>query len=347
MRPRALQHRKPPVTRASLVFPSGRGVPWWQHRNADSAVPGRWPYGLENVERPGLSVRPDELPSSRLGLVRRWGRPRVDVAFSWDENVGAKLVHYPARARACGVIWITDRPIDHPDSARLRSRLNCMDALWVLSRPQVEALSTWLGPEHPPISFIAFGVDPNFYREQPYPTRPKVLSIGGDRDRDVTTLLETLRIVHEERPDAELLVQTKHDVKAPEGVAVVPFIPHAKVVGELGTASVVAIATRPNQHASGSTVSMEAASVGRPVVITNSPGIEDYVLHGKTGVVVDSRDPHQLAGPILELLDDPGKAAAMGRAGRELVTGTLNTQNLADSIAKFVLTVAADHSRTR
>jgi hypothetical protein len=45
----------------------------------------------------------------------------------------------------------------------------------------------------------------------------------------------------------------------------------------------------------------------------------DSVIDGRTGILVRPGDPRDLARGILELLRDPDRAAALGRAGRELM----------------------------
>jgi glycosyltransferase involved in cell wall biosynthesis len=61
---------------------------------------------------------------------------------------------------------------------------------------------------------------------------------------------------------------------------------------------------------------MEAAAMGVPAVVTDIRGCRQVVVHGRTGLIVPPRDPAALAEGVLELLDDPGRARAMGRAAR-------------------------------
>lgn len=62
---------------------------------------------------------------------------------------------------------------------------------------------------------------------------------------------------------------------------------------------------------------MEYMEAARPVVATAVGGVPDLVVEGETGLLVQPQDPHGLAAGIAELLRDPERAAAMGRAGRE------------------------------
>jgi hypothetical protein len=68
----------------------------------------------------------------------------------------------------------------------------------------------------------------------------------------------------------------------------------------------------------------------RPTVGTRVGGIPDMVIDGKTGVLVNPADPEDLARGILELLRDPERAKALGKAGRRHV---LETATLSRTVA--------------
>jgi glycosyltransferase involved in cell wall biosynthesis len=63
-------------------------------------------------------------------------------------------------------------------------------------------------------------------------------------------------------------------------------------------------------------VCVEANAWGVPVVAANVAGLRDSVRDGVTGVLVPHGDPRRLAGEINDLIDDPARREAMGRAGR-------------------------------
>lgn len=64
-------------------------------------------------------------------------------------------------------------------------------------------------------------------------------------------------------------------------------------------------------------VLLEAWAAGTPVVATRVGGIPSVVDHGEDGLVVPYGDPAALAEAAAELLDDPERAEAMGRRGRD------------------------------
>lgn len=67
---------------------------------------------------------------------------------------------------------------------------------------------------------------------------------------------------------------------------------------------------------------VEASAVGRPVVASKLPALEELVAHGETGLVFDPENEHALASALRSLLDAPNLIRDMGQAGREWALGT-------------------------
>jgi glycosyltransferase involved in cell wall biosynthesis len=64
-------------------------------------------------------------------------------------------------------------------------------------------------------------------------------------------------------------------------------------------------------------VAVEAAQAARPVVATRIAGLRETVADGQTGTLVPLEDAAALGRALVELLDSPERATAMGAAGRE------------------------------
>lgn len=62
---------------------------------------------------------------------------------------------------------------------------------------------------------------------------------------------------------------------------------------------------------------LEAASMAKPIVTTDTVGCREVVEDGVNGILVPVRDSEALARGIAALLDDPALRERMGRAGRE------------------------------
>jgi phosphatidylinositol alpha-1,6-mannosyltransferase len=83
-------------------------------------------------------------------------------------------------------------------------------------------------------------------------------------------------------------------------------------------------------------VYLEASATGLPVVAGDSGGAPDAVLEGETGHVVGGRDVAAIADRVAGLLADPGRARAMGAAGRAWVEREWRWENQADRLAKLL-----------
>ncbi|QNA91714.1 MULTISPECIES: glycosyltransferase family 4 protein [unclassified Microbacterium] len=314
----------------------------WEQSHARGDVPSIWPYGLDAL-RDHAAVEVVDLPApGRLARARArlsmGPRPVDGLAVTWDENTAYRMQTLHPRARfATGVIWLTDMIADGNVPSQLIAMLNRAEAAWVLSEAQVEPLRRALGPRGPRVFAVPFGIDSDFFGPKPYPDRPRIVSVGNDRDRDPATLYAALARVLAVRPETEVMVQTRSDLVPPEGVRVVRNMPHAELRDLYATASVVAIPTRPNLHASGMTVALEALATARPVVVSATPGMEQYVSEGRTGRLVPPEDPAELALAILRLLDDPVSAAELGRNGRLEVEHRFTTQIMVAALVKGLL----------
>ena len=84
-------------------------------------------------------------------------------------------------------------------------------------------------------------------------------------------------------------------------------------------------------------VFLQGAAVARPVVVGNSGGAPEAVRPGETGLVVDPRNPAAVAAAVLELLDDPVRAEAMGRAGAAWVHRDWTWEAMASKLEALLL----------
>ena len=63
-------------------------------------------------------------------------------------------------------------------------------------------------------------------------------------------------------------------------------------------------------------VFLEAGACGKPVIGGRSGGVEDAIVEGETGFLVDPMDGHQIADRLIRLLTDAPLSRAMGDKGR-------------------------------
>jgi glycosyltransferase involved in cell wall biosynthesis len=81
---------------------------------------------------------------------------------------------------------------------------------------------------------------------------------------------------------------------------------------------------------------IEAMAAGLPVVATDVSGTRGVVIDGETGLLVPPGDTAALSRAIANLLDNPGRAAQMGSAGRRRVDGQFSARKqAADHLSLF------------
>ena len=99
------------------------------------------------------------------------------------------------------------------------------------------------------------------------------------------------------------------------GVIWIPeMLPKPEVIQLLSHATVFAI---PSVYEPLGIVNLEAMACGTAVVGSRTGGIPEVVADGETGLLVPPDEPRPLADALNVLLRDPGRAQAMGQAGRK------------------------------
>ena len=77
----------------------------------------------------------------------------------------------------------------------------------------------------------------------------------------------------------------------------------------------------PSRSESFGLVALEAAACGTPVVAADVGGLRTLVEHGRTGLLVDGRDPLAFGAATAELLERPGYGRQLGYAAAERAKG--------------------------
>lgn len=98
-------------------------------------------------------------------------------------------------------------------------------------------------------------------------------------------------------------------------------VPHERIAEEYGRIDVFVI-SRPDSPAARLVTPikpLEAMALGRAVVVSGLPALEELVANGATGLVYRAGDVEHLAARCGQLLDDPSLRERLGSAAREWV----------------------------
>lgn len=80
--------------------------------------------------------------------------------------------------------------------------------------------------------------------------------------------------------------------------------------------------------------SLECMASGRPVVVSEIPGVDEVIEEGETGLLARPFDPEDLARRIDELADDPGRREKMGEAARRRVVDRFTVEEVVDDLVE-------------
>ena len=237
-----------------------------------------------------------------------------------------------------------------------QTALEAADAIIAVSRGmRRDILACYPAIEPDRVEVVYNGVDTDEYRPDERtdvlerhgidPERPSVVFVGRiTRQKGLAHLLEAAPSFH---PDAQLVLCAgapdtpelraevarrveRLDADRGNVVWIDAMLPKADVIQLLSHAAVFVC---PSIYEPLGIVNLEAMACGAAVVATATGGIVEVVADGETGLLVpfeagsdgshEPRDPEGFAAGIAagvnELLRDPERARAMGRAGRERV----------------------------
>jgi hypothetical protein len=175
-------------------------------------------------------------------------------------------------------------------------------ATWSVAPERVHftpfAHSLWNGGEHEPVRDDGF------------------VFAGGNSLRDYPLLIEAARGL-----TAPVRIATGwRPPEPPPSHVTVGSVPHEEFLALMRASRVVVVPLVPTVRSTGQQTYLNAMALGKPVIVTDAPGVRDYIDDGVTGVVV-APDAHALHRALADALD-PANArryAEMGAKAREIV----------------------------
>jgi len=216
------------------------------------------------------------------------------------------------------------------------SRLIC------ICQTQVDYALTQLQLPASRVHFVHNTVDHRFFRPIKVETEPYILAVGQEQ-RDYMTLLRALAgtglklIVVASSPWSTSQIEID---KVGE-VQVLSHIPYQELRSLYARARLVVVPLYEVNYAAGVSVLLEAMAMAKPVVISRTAGISDYVVPDETGVYVAPGDPDEVRQRILDLWEQPTQLERLGNNARQLVEEKINMDLYVEQVAQIVNEVLA------
>lgn len=116
---------------------------------------------------------------------------------------------------------------------------------------------------------------------------------------------------------------------------------HIKIYGKVNYDSIITafeqsdICIFPSKWENFPTVCLEAMAAGKPVIGTNNGGMQDMIIQGETGELIDSGAPEQIAKAIISLANNVTLRKKMGIAARKHLLENFNGKKIGDDTVYF------------
>lgn len=196
------------------------------------------------------------------------------------------------------------------------------------------------------VTVIPAGVDVAAHAEVQSALDPRHVPVIGtatplEADKGIPFFLGAARQVLDVRPELEFLVAGAGPEEAnlrrvARALAIeqkVTFVPHLLDFTE--SLAAMDIFCLPSLQKGLGTIMLEAMALGRPVIATEVGGVSNAIREGDTGLIVPPGDSRALARKMLDLLENPARARAIGAAARRLVANEFNADRMVVQTAEL------------
>jgi glycosyltransferase involved in cell wall biosynthesis len=175
-------------------------------------------------------------------------------------------------------------------------------------------------------------------------TEDKVVGYVGRlvKDKGIDDLIHAWNILIKERPNSKLLLvgpieekdsisdYSKDQIKSNPTIIFEDFVTDASTYFAL-----MDIFVLPTYREGFPTVSLEASSMGVPVIITKATGCTEAIIENQTGLFV-SNEPNDIAEKVLYYLDNQDVAKKHGEQGRLFVQTNFEQSKIWDLIEEKI-----------
>lgn len=209
------------------------------------------------------------------------------------------------------------------------------------SRTQADFWSSELGVNRDRFQELPFGLDLSFYHRCAAPAlldRPYVLAVGRDPGRDYPTLVSAIERCGYRLKLVTLPYLVPACTRSDSRVDILENVSYPELFELYRNAEAVVVPlTDRLTYPSGIRGMLEGMALGRPVVATGTPCLEEYADHEQQVLFVEPRSADALSGALLRLRDDTGLSQRLTESARARVEQHFTVQHAADGLHKLLL----------
>lgn len=224
--------------------------------------------------------------------------------------------------------------------AKISSRY--IDRFIVHTRREIDIYSEWLGMPRERFEFVPYQV-PEIEVVYEEDKQTPFITALGTAHRDFSTLIEAVK----QRPLKTVIATGKGAldgidlpdyVETPYGISKQECIK----LGQQARLNIVPLQPKEGVTAAGQVTIAEAMIMGRPLIVTNFYGADDYIIHGETGWLVEPNSVDSMVEAIDTLWHDEALRQRIGENARDYAmkhfTDTaagLQLKRILDEVSKY------------
>ncbi len=287
------------------------------------------------------------LASDLTQAAEAWrGRKTATAWFSTSEKVGLPLALRgrggPPHVLMAHNLITQKKRVLH----RLTRVLHRFDAVLCLSEAQACFLRDEAGLPARRVHHVWDNVDEQFFcAPSPQTAAGDYLLAVGRENRDYETLVQAARLLNLPLIIVASSLWSSHGLSL--GAESLPscvtirseFVPYPDLRALYAGARLVVVPLHPAPYAAGVNGVLEAMAMGRASVVTQSPGLAEYLQDGVSNLVVPPHAPEALADAVTRLWNNAPLRQSLGQAARARVEAQLGMDAYAERVSHIVRSV--------
>ena len=204
-------------------------------------------------------------------------------------------------------------------------------------RSQLDYTINNLGISESKADFVYDKVDHNFFRPLKVDVDDYILAVGHEQ-RDYKTLLQSIAGTGLKLVIVASSSWTNHqsEIEETEDVTILQHISYQELRALYAGARLVVIPLYDVDYAAGVNSVLEAMAMAKPVIISRSRGVVDYVVHNETGIYTAPGDVEELKDTVLSLWGNSRQLDRLGRNARQAVEEEMNLTTYVNRIVQIV-----------
>ena len=320
-----------------LGYTVATNIDGWNQKYKEGIINDSMPYGYDNASSEEINVdyiRLNKFEKKILfnryfqyGYLYLIKLPillfKYDVVWTHydkDSLYIAKLRRIPTinkfmAKQVANFVWLIDKSKGYSakKNKRISKVLSRIDKIIYLASTETQKFIDIFNVNPARLQFVHFGINFDAYSSNEPSTKPKdidgneenfILSVGTDMHRDIDLLDDLASLMK----DKNFILCSRNEeylnkrYKSSNLKVVCANLSEMRYL--YNNCSCVIIPLKYNEHASGCTTLIEAAAMKKPFIISDIPGIRDYVTENETGIITPIGDAEKFKEAVLKVTSD-------------------------------------------